>query len=87
MDNLGYRNTRATTLTYYPMSYELGTDHPIFGPFLPLLLTKTTEKPPVQSTTTKQTLLAVHISNSMFHDNVGGGVNIELYTGYTNTKY
>ena len=23
----------------------------------------------------------------MFHDNVGGGVNIELYTGYTNTKY
>ena len=39
------------------------------------------------SPNTKQSLLAVHISNSKFFDNIGGGVNIELYTGYTNTKY
>ena len=36
-------------------------------------------------TTTKQTLL--HISDSEFTENVGGGISIELYMGYTNTKY
>ena len=46
-----------------------------------------TGKPSPLISTTKQTLLAVHISNSKFFDNIGGGVNIELYTGYTNTRY
>ena len=46
-----------------------------------------TEKPSPQTATTKQLLLAVHISGSKFHNNVGGGVHIELYTGYRNTKY
>ena len=48
----------------------------------------TTEEPSPQIPTTKQSkVLAVHISNSKFHDNVGGGVNTELYMGYRNTKY
>ena len=34
-----------------------------------------------------QTYLGVRISDSKFHDNIGGGVNIELYMGYRNTKY
>ena len=46
-----------------------------------------TEKPSPQTATTKQLLLAVHISGSKFHNSVGGGVHIELYTGYRNTKY
>ena len=36
-------------------------------------------------TIAKQTLL--HTSDSEFSENVGGGINIELYMGYTNTKY
>ena len=36
-------------------------------------------------TTTKQTLL--RISDSEFTENVGGGISIEVYMGYTNTKY
>ena len=37
-----------------------------------------------------QTFLAVHISDSKFYDNIGGGVHVELYMGYKkykNTKY
>ena len=52
--------------------YMLGTNHPILSP---------------QIVTNTQTLLSVHISDSKFIDNIGGGVNIELYTGYKNTKY
>ena len=48
----------------------------------------TTDTPSPQVLTTKQsTLLAVQIFDSKFHDNIGGGVNIELYMGYKNTKY
>ena len=45
--------------------------------------------PGIPYTTKKssQTYLGVHISDSKFHDNIGGGVNIELYMGYRNTKY
>ena len=45
--------------------------------------------PDIPYTTKKssQTYLGVHISDSKFHDNIGGGVNIELYMGYKNTKY
>ena len=43
-----------------------------------------TEKP---SSTIKPTFLAMNIFDSKFHDNIGGGVNIELYMGYRNTKY
>ena len=72
------------------MSYVLGTNHPIW----PHLVLETwpdpleqTHFPTLQVLTNKPTLLAIHISDSKFHSNVGGGVNIELYTGYRNTKY
>ena len=38
-------------------------------------------------TAKQSTLLAVQIFDSKFYDNIGGGVNIELYMGYKNTKY
>ena len=40
--------------------------------------------PSGQLTTTNHSLL--HISDSRFYDNNGGGMNIQLYTGYSNTK-
>ena len=48
----------------------------------------TTGKSSTQILTTKQsTLLTVQIFDSKFFDNIGGGVHIELYMGYKNTKY
>ena len=67
-------------------SHELGRNHLIFD-FLDDTLRVTTKKPSLQTHTTKQALLAVHISDSKFFDNIGGGVNIELYMGSRNTKY
>ena len=59
----------------------------IFGINLEMIYL-TTEEPSPQILSTEQSrVLAVHISNSKFHDNVGGGVNTELYMGYRNTKY
>ena len=39
----------------------------------------------VQISTTNQTLL--HISDSKFYDNIGVGVNIIMYSGYSDVKY
>ena len=75
--------------------HELGTDCRILPPIRFVTLPSTpkqtyppTDMPSPQIPTTEQsTLLAVHTSDSKFHNNIGGGVNIELYKGYRNTKY
>ena len=68
---------------YFPNNF-LVTNHtnPIGAHNLPNETNCTTHEPSQQISIT-----LLYISDSTFTDNIGGGVNIELYMGYSNTIY